>query len=238
MPRPDQFATLVPMTREEAFNHVTSEIIVGVVRENDAEDAWEIAKTYADHGIRSIEITLTTPDALALIARVVQRYSGKGIVVAAGTVRSSNDAAEARRAGAEVLVSPHTDIRVIEYAVEHDLLYIAGAATPTEIIHAWEAGAGLIKVYPAPQLGGPDYFRTIRQPIRDVPMLAGGPVAIESIEAYLDAGAVAVNLGGALSIPELVRSKKWEEIGRRVSIATSIVRGRRSQNVDRESVVH
>jgi 2-dehydro-3-deoxyphosphogluconate aldolase/(4S)-4-hydroxy-2-oxoglutarate aldolase len=202
-------------------------VIIGVVREDDPNDAWEIARVYAENGLRSIEITLTTPEALKLISRVVEQFGSRGVTVAAGTVRSGNAAADARRAGAQILVSPHTDLRVIEYAMEHDLLCIAGAATVTEIVKAWEAGASIVKVYPADLLGGPEYFRTIRQPIRDVPMLAGGPVKIESIESYLDAGAVAINLGGSLAVPDLVRARNWSEIGRRVSRAVAVINARR-----------
>lgn len=213
--------------RQDLFEAVTRDVIVGVVREDDAGDAWEIARSYAENGIRSIEMTLTTPDSLKLITRLVEQYGTRGVTVAAGTVRSGDAAADARRAGAQILVSPHTDLRVIEYALEHDLLCIAGAATTTEIIRAWDAGAGIVKVYPVDLFGGPDYIRTIRQPIRDVPMLAGGPVKIESIDAYLDAGVVAINLGGSLALPDLVRSKRWAEIGRRVARAVAIVQARR-----------
>ena len=117
------------------------------------------------------KIDFVPPDALDLIAQLHARY-GEAIVIAAGTVRSTNDAALARRAGARMIVSPHTDLQVIEYALENDLLSVAGAATPTEIIRAWEAGTDLVKVYPAQHLGGPDYIRTIRGPIRDIPMIA------------------------------------------------------------------
>lgn len=213
--------------RQDLFETVTRDVIVGVVREDDAGDAWEIARSYAENGIRSIEMTLTTPDSLKLITRLVEQYGTRGVTVAAGTVRSGDAAADARRAGAQILVSPHTDLRVIEYALEHDLLCIAGAATTTEIIRAWDAGAGIVKVYPVDLFGGPDYIRIIRQPIRDVPMLAGGPVKIESIDAYLDAGVVAINLGGSLALPDLVRSKRWAEIGRRVARAVAIVQARR-----------
>ena len=85
----------------------------------------------------------------------------------------------------------------------------AGAATTTEIITAWEKGADIVKVYPAHHLGGPDFIRTIRGPIRDVPMLAGGPVPLDEIDSYLDAGCVAVNLGASLALPELVRDEQW-----------------------------
>ncbi len=222
--------------REELFDHVTRNVIIGVVREDDADAAWEIARTYAENGLRAIEITMTTPDALDLIARLARRYADSGVIVAAGTIRGSSAAAEARRAGAQILVSPHTDPTVIEYALEHDLLCVAGAATTTEIIHAWEAGANLIKIYPAGLLGGPDYIRTIRQPIRDVAMLAGGPVAIEQIDPYLDAGAVALNLGGSLAVPDLVRQRAWDQIGKRVAMAVSVIQAR--HRTAAEPVVH
>ena len=127
---------------------------------------------------------------------------------------------------------------MIEYAVENDLLSIAGAATPTEIIHAWEAGCDIVKIFPALSLGGPDYIRIIRGPIRDVPMLAGGPIPLDTIDAYLDAGCIAVNLGISLAVPDLVRGKQWEEIGRRVLLATSIVQSRKSTMSRDSTYVH
>lgn len=225
------------MSRKELLSRVHTEQIIGVVREDSAEVAEAVANAYASNGIRIVEITLTTPDAIELIASMAKRF-GPGVSVAAGTVRSSNDAALARRAGAEILVSPHTDTAVIEYAVENDMLCIAGAATPTEIIRAWEAGCDVVKVYPAAHLGGPDYIRTIRGPIRDVPMLAGGPVPLDMIDAYLDAGCIAVNLGPSLAVPDLVRSAQWDEIGRRAMLATSIVQSRRNLEQPETPYVH
>jgi 2-dehydro-3-deoxyphosphogluconate aldolase/(4S)-4-hydroxy-2-oxoglutarate aldolase len=217
------------MSRKELLERVFSEQIVGVVREDSVEAAMAVADAFARNGVRIIEITLTTPDAFELMASIGQKYAVRDVIIAAGTVRSSNDAALARRAGAQAIVSPHTDPRVIEYAVENDLLSIAGAATPTEIIRAWETGCDIVKVYPANTLGGPDYIRTIRGPIRDIPMLAGGVVPLDTIEAYLDAGCVAVNLGATLAVPELVRTQQWDEIGRRAVLAASIVQSRRAR---------
>ena len=226
------------MSRKELLAKTQSDKIVGVVREDSLEAAEAVADSYARNGISIIEITLTTPDAFDLIATLNQRYADQEITLAAGTVRSTNDAASARRAGAQIIVSPHTDVQVIEYAVENDLLSIAGAATPTEIIRAWEAGCDIVKVFPALYYGGPDYIRTIRGPIRDVPMLAGGPVPLDSIESYLDAGCVAVNLGVSLAVPDLVRSKQWDEIGRRVILATSIIQSRKSVVARDSTYVH
>lgn len=226
------------MPRKEFLSKVCAQQIVGVVREDSAEAAAAVADAYAQNGIRIIEITLTTPDAFELISTISRRYAGDDVTVAAGTVRSSNDAALARRAGAEIIVSPHTDVRVIEYAIENDMLTIAGAATPTEIIRAWEAGCDIVKIFPAPQLGGPDYIRAIRGPIRDVPMLAGGPVSLDAIDGYLDAGCIAVNLGISLAVPDLVRAKQWEEIARRVILATSIVQSRKNTAPAESAYVH
>lgn len=225
------------MQRQELLARVYTEQIIGVVREDDAAIAEAVADAYAQNGIRIVEITMTTPDAVELMAEMVKRYAHH-VTVAAGTCRSTNDAALARRAGAEIIVSPHTDGQVIEYANENDLLCVAGASTPTEIIRAWELGCDIVKIYPAHHLGGPDYIRTIRGPIRDIPMLAGGPVPLDMIDAYLDAGCIAVNLGPSLAVPDLVRSGQWEEIGKRAVIATSIVQSRRTLEQPDVDYVH
>ncbi len=216
------------MSRKELLARVCAEQIVGVVREETLEAATAVAEAYAANGVKIIEITMTTPDAVDLIGTLTERHTPHNIVIAAGTVRSTNDAALARRAGAQIIVSPHTDLRVIEYAVENDLLVVAGAGTPTEIVHAWEAGCDIVKVFPAQFFGGPDYIRVIRGPIRDVAMLAGGPVPLDMIDAYLDAGCVAVNLGASLALPDLVNSRQWEEIGRRAMLAASIIQSRKN----------
>jgi 2-dehydro-3-deoxyphosphogluconate aldolase / (4S)-4-hydroxy-2-oxoglutarate aldolase len=225
------------MSRKELFEKVSMEQIIGVVREESVEAAESVAEAYARNGIRILEVTLTTPDAFDLISRLAQTYAALDVVIAAGTVRNGNDAAQARRAGAQIIVSPHTDLRVIEYAAENDLLCIAGAGTATEIIRAWEAGCDIVKIFPALYLGGPDYIRTLRGPIRDVAMLAGGPVPLDTIESYLDAGCIAVNLGASLAVPDLVRSEQWEEIGRRALLATSIVQSRNA-DVESDAYVH
>src|SRR5215212_1767827 len=105
------------MSRKDLLAKVIESAIVGVVRESSAEAAMQVADAYARNGIHIIEITLTTPDAIDLIAQVAAKYAGE-VTVAAGTVRTSNDAAAARRAGAELIVSPHTNAQVIEYANE------------------------------------------------------------------------------------------------------------------------
>src|SRR5438270_3500429 len=237
LPTPTNRDILRFMSRKELFEKVAMEQIIGVVRENSVAAAESVAEAFVGNGIRILEVTLTTPEAFGLIERFAQKFAPMGVVIAAGTTRSANDAAQARRAGAQIIVSPHTDASVIEYANEHDLLCVAGAGTATEIIRAWEAGCDIVKVFPAMYHGGPDYIRTLRGPIRDVPMLAGGPVPLDAIESYLDAGCMAVNLGASLAVPDLVNTEQWEEIGRRALLATSIIQSRNAA-LTADSYVH
>ena len=224
--------------KSDLFSLLTIQAVIGVVREEDPQTALSVARACADGGIGIIEITMTTPDAVGVLSLLSEEWRDRGIVLAAGTLRSSDDAARARRAGASILVSPHLDLRVIDYALENDLLVLSGAATPTEIIQAWERGADAVKVYPAVHLGGPAYIRTIRQPIRDVPMVAGGPVPLDTIADYLDAGAIAVNLGASLALPELVAAGDWTAITRRAAHALSIVAASHERETAAEWPVH
>jgi len=212
--------------RDEILEQIRREVIIAVVREESEVAASELARTFADQGLSNIEITLTSPGALHVIQTMSELYSPIGIAIGAGSVRNAGEAAQAHEAGAQFLVSPHTKEEVIRYAAEHDLLCVAGAATPTEIVHAWELGASIIKVYPARHLGGPAFFRTVREPIRNIPMLAGGPVAIEEILDYLDAGAIAVNMGSSLAPHEAVAARDWSDIGRRIAEAKLVVDSR------------
>lgn len=216
--------------KQHVLSSIEAEGIIGVVRFESAELAAGTAEAYAQHGIRNIEITLTTPGALDLIAELVHRFGGEGVIIAAGSVRGEEEADLAHQAGAEVLVSPHTDPSVLEYAGAHDLVCIAGASTPTEIVRAWELGASIVKIYPARLLGGPGYIRTIRQPIRGIDMLAGGPVSVEELVDYFDAGVVAVNMGDALAPLSFVEQNRWDEVGERVRHALEAMRAWKQRN--------
>src|SRR5256885_9050274 len=108
------------MSRKELFEKVSMEQIIGVVREDSVDAAESVAEAFARNGIRILEVTLTTPEAFDLIARFAQKYAPLDVVIAAGTVRNGNDAAQARRAGAKIIVSPNTTENVLDYAYEHD----------------------------------------------------------------------------------------------------------------------
>jgi 2-dehydro-3-deoxyphosphogluconate aldolase/(4S)-4-hydroxy-2-oxoglutarate aldolase len=194
--------------------------LVGVVRTHDGAEGERQARLFITGGIRLIEITFTVPDATGLVARLLaEREEGAGYVVGMGTVTDGERARRAVAAGAEFIVSPNVSRAVAEVARETGRFLVVGALTPTEIVAAREVGADLVKVFPLPPVGGPDYLRAVRGPLGDVPMLGSGGFGPEEIAAYREAGASAFGIGA----PLLAGSE--EESLRRIAGAVALARG-------------
>jgi len=174
---------------------IRSERLVAVLRR--VEDVDARVEALAQAGVRVVEITLDTPDALAAIERARARGD---VSVLAGTVRRPEQVEEAVAAGAEAIVSPAHVQAVLERARELGVPAIPGALTPTEVEAAWAAGAALVKLFPG-SVGGPSYVRELLAPLADVPLLVTGGVDSSNARAFLDAGAVAVGAGSALADP-------------------------------------
>jgi 2-dehydro-3-deoxyphosphogluconate aldolase / (4S)-4-hydroxy-2-oxoglutarate aldolase len=170
--------------------------VVAIVRGRRAEHLDAVLDALVDSGIRSLEVTLNTPGALEAIRRARTRF-GEEVSVGAGTVRSVADVEDAVAAGAQFLVSPHTDPALGARARELSAAYLPGALTPTEIVAAWNSGAAAIKLFPA-RLGGPRYLRDLREPLPDIPIVPTGGVSAENVAEWFAAGAVAVGVGGSL----------------------------------------
>jgi 2-dehydro-3-deoxyphosphogluconate aldolase / (4S)-4-hydroxy-2-oxoglutarate aldolase len=170
--------------------------VVAILRGRRAEQLDAVLGVLVEAGIRSLEITLNTPGALAAIRRCGTRF-GLDVTVGAGTVRTVADVDAAVEAGAAYLVSPHTDPALAERARQLGAAYLPGAFTPTEIVAAWNAGAAAVKLFPA-RLGGPRYLRDIREPLPDIPIVPTGGVSAENAAEWFAAGAVAVGAGGTL----------------------------------------
>ena len=174
---------------------IRSERLVAVLRR--VEDVDARVEALAQAGVRVVEITLDTPDALAAIERARARGD---VSVLAGTVRRPEQVEEAVAAGAEAIVSPAHVQAVLERARELGVPAIPGALTPTEVEAAWAAGAALVKLFPG-SVGGPSYVRELLAPLADVPLLVTGGVDSSNARAFLDAGAVAVGAGSVLADP-------------------------------------
>ena len=170
--------------------------VVAILRGRRAEHLDAVLGVLVEAGIRSLEITLNTPGALAAIRRAGETF-GPDVTVGAGTVRTVDDVDAAVGAGAAYLVSPHTDPALAARVRHLGAAYLPGAFTPTEIVAAWAAGAAAVKLFPA-RLGGPRYLRDIREPLPDIPIVPTGGVSAQNVADWFAAGAVAVGVGGTL----------------------------------------
>ncbi len=169
--------------------------VVGVIRTNDSEIAYRLAKAWNTTSITNIEITMTVPGALSIIERLldegVQRLGG-------GTVRTVEEVRSLAKMGAAFAVSPHSDERVIKEAVDLGLPVTPGAMTPSEIVKVMQWGATSAKVFPIKSLGGLDFVEAILEPLPDLKLVVSGGVQPHEVQSYLRAGCVGVCMGGAL----------------------------------------
>lgn len=172
--------------------------VVVIIRAGSPSQAVDMVRAVHDGGGRTIEISLSTPDALDVIA-AVRRASGLG--VGAGTVRTPAECSAAIAAGARFVITPVVDLAVIAMCRDAEIDVIAGAASPTEVWQAHQAGATAVKVFPAAQLAGPAYVAALTAPLPEVSLVPTGGVGIADIAAYRHAGAAAVALGGAITGP-------------------------------------
>jgi 2-dehydro-3-deoxyphosphogluconate aldolase/(4S)-4-hydroxy-2-oxoglutarate aldolase len=192
------------MSRHEDLSRVLNSGIVAVIRSTSSEQLVGVAKALYEGGVDVLEVTFTVPRALEIIAEV-RKTLGDKVLLGAGTVLDPETARAAFLAGAEFLVAPTVNVDVIRLGNRYDKLVMPGAFTPTEILTAWEAGAQVIKVFPA-DIGGPAYLKTLHGPLPQVRLLPTGGVNLNTIADFLKAGACAVGLGGALVEPKAVQT--------------------------------
>ena len=155
-----------------------------------------VAELAAD-GVRVLEVTFDGASAAEDLVAVKQRLHGSDVLLGAGTIVTRERMDAALRAGAEFLVAPTLDLAIVAEAVDRGAPVIPGAYSPTEVALAWDSGATFVKVFPVSSLG-PSHIRELRGPLRDIEMIATGGVDATNTAAYLEAGCVAVGVGGAL----------------------------------------
>jgi 2-dehydro-3-deoxyphosphogluconate aldolase/(4S)-4-hydroxy-2-oxoglutarate aldolase len=182
----------------------------------------EAARALTAGGIRILEITLTVPGAMKVIENL-RRQFGSEILVGAGTVLDADTAREAIRHGAQFVVSPGLDLGMIECCKESGVPVAPGALTPTEIITAWKAGADLVKIFPAGNLGGAKYIRSIRGPLPQIPLMPTGGVNLNTLREFLDAGVVAVGVGSDLVNANALKNQDYETIENNARALMAIV---------------
>jgi 2-dehydro-3-deoxyphosphogluconate aldolase / (4S)-4-hydroxy-2-oxoglutarate aldolase len=170
--------------------------IVAVIRIKDPARLRDVVDAIADGGIRALEITMTVPGAVELI-RDLGPTLPAGFILGAGTVLDAETVARVADAGARYVVSPVFRRSVIEACHARDLAAMPGCFTPTEILEAWDAGADIVKVFPATTLG-PSYLKDVRAPLPQVKLMPTGGVTVENAGDWIRAGAVAVGVGSSL----------------------------------------
>ncbi len=188
------------MSRETTLKRILDCGIVAVVRADSGEQLAKVFQSVAEGGVTVAEVTFTVPDAVAVI-RKVREELGDSVVLGAGTVLDTETARAALLAGAEYIVTPTVNVEVIRMCRRYDKVILPGALTPTEVLTAWEAGADIVKIFPA-DLGGPPYLKALRGPLPQVRMMPTGGVDLNTAEPFLKAGACCLGVGGSLVEPK------------------------------------
>ncbi len=170
--------------------------VLGILRGGTPDIIPALAETLVVAGLETVEITLNTPQAPVMIQEMVRSAEGR-LVVGAGTVLTRDAAAMARDAGATFIVSPVLIDEVAAFCVTCKMPFFPGALTPQEIYQAWQAGAAMVKVFPA-KFFGPAYFKEIKGPFAEIGLLACGGVTPETLTSYFANGASAVAFGGSV----------------------------------------
>lgn len=181
------------MNASHAKSFVARSKVIAILRGDYVGWFARIAEALAASGVTSMEITLNSPQAEQGISEM-RRVLGDAFLVGAGTVLTAAQAQSAYDAGAQFIVAPNTNYDVLRFCAERDLCSVPGAFTPTEIMNAYDAGATLIKLFPA-ELG---YFKNVRAPLNHVPFVTTGGVTPDNAKDFIRAGAVGVGMGSAL----------------------------------------
>jgi 2-dehydro-3-deoxyphosphogluconate aldolase/(4S)-4-hydroxy-2-oxoglutarate aldolase len=189
--------------------------ILGILRGISADCIEPLVETVIASGLETIEITMNTAGAAELISKAKQTARGR-LAIGAGTVLTMDSLKSALQNGATFIVTPVLVEDVTAYCVKNNIPVFPGALTPSEIYRAWQAGATMVKVFPA-KLFGPDYFREIRGPFDDIQLLACAGVTPENMKEYFACGANAISFGASVFRNEWLKAKDFKAIGEAVN---------------------
>ena len=210
------------MERQQILNSLISSGIIAVIRLSEDKKIDYIISALSEGGVKSLEITMTTPNAIDIIKDISKKNKGD-FLIGVGSVLDPETANAAIHSGAQFIVSPILNVDIIKMGHRYDKVVIPGAFTPTEIINAWESGGDIVKVFPATVLG-PKYFKDIHGPMPQVKLSPTGGVNINNAADFIKAGAVCLGVGSALIDKKLVENSDWEELSKRAATLVEEVR--------------
>src|SRR6478672_11399326 len=182
------------MDKNETLQQIESIGVVPVVRASSADEAMQAIDAIREGGVNVLEITMTVPGAIGVIAEVSKRY-GDEVVVGAGTVLDPETALRCIDAGAVFVVSPALNLDTIAACIKLGIPVMPGALSPTEVVTAWNAGADMVKIFPAVSVGGPSYLKNLKGPLPQIKMIPTGGVSLATAADFIKAGAAALGVG-------------------------------------------
>jgi len=197
------------MNKTDVIKWVVGVGVIPVVRASSAEEALYVIEAIAAGGVTCVEVTMTVPNAVDVIAKLSKREE---LLIGAGTVLEPETARECIAAGAKFIVSPATNFDTIEYCNQTEIVVMPGALTPTEVVNAWGAGADFVKVFPADSMGGPKYLRSLKAPLPNLRLIPTGGVSQSTAADFIRAGAEAVGVGADLVDLKAVREGRSSDI--------------------------
>src|ERR1700733_11873707 len=221
------------MQKHEVLNSLQNIGLVPVLRADSVDKALAIAGAIADGGVTVLEITMTGPGAIEVMRKLAEQRPD--ILIGAGTVLDPETARMCILEGAQFVVSPALNVKTIEMCHRYGVAVLPGALTPTEIVTAWEAGADVVKVFPASALGGAKYLKSVKAPLPQVEMIPTGGVSQATAAEFLEAGAFALGVGADLVNLKGIADGKPETITENARKYLAIVREFRQQRVSAAS---
>ena len=216
------------MSRLEVVQDVIASGVVAVIRMKDPSKLKGVADALIAGGVTAMEVTMTVPGAVGLIEQLA-RDLPKGLRLGAGTVLDPETARQVILAGATFIVAPTLNLATIEMCHRYDVAAMPGCFTPTEILDAWDAGADIVKVFPATTLG-PSYLKDVRAPLPQVKLMPTGGVTVENAGDWIRAGAVAVGVGTSLLDAKAIADGHFHVLKTNAERMIANVRAARGQN--------
>jgi len=201
------------MNKTEKLELIHETGLIAIMRAQSSDQLIAAADAIREGGVKVIEVTMTTPGALDVIAEATKRY-GQEILFGAGTVLDAETARSAILAGAGYIVAPTLNLEMIALCNRYSIPVVPGCFTPSEMLTAWEAGADMIKLFPA-SLGGPSLIKAILAPLPQLEIVPVGGVNMETAAEFIKNGAAALGVGSALISQALLDANDTEELTRR-----------------------
>ena len=215
------------MNKHDVLATIREVGLVPVIRAESPEAAGRAIDAIRAGGVPILEITMTVPGAVGLIEEMARKY-GKDAVVGAGTVLDPETARACILAGAQFVVSPSLNLETIACCRRYGVAVLPGALTPTEVVAAWQAGADMVKVFPAGALGGASYIKALKAPLPQIDLVPTGGVSLKTAADFIKAGATALGVGADLVDTQALASGQAGEITRKAREFVALVKAARA----------